>query len=424
MRRRLRGRSVAFALIQGAILCGAIFPVRSFAQTDNPDGIHGRIELQDAASFDRPQSLDAELGTADHNDGLANLRLTYNPSWGSWNFDFHYLVTVEDGEDARLVQTESQLEHIPSATWFNLTNTFISRGSVLAEQSIDRLSLTYSASDFVIRIGRQALTWGSGLVFRPMDLFDPFSPVALDTEFKPGTDMLYAQYLFADGSDLQFIAVPRSTIPNGAPDMNDSSFALHYHGEIAGFETTGLVARDHGDWTGALGVNGPLHGAAWNVEVLPTSVRDGPTVVSALANISDAQTLLDRNARLFAEYFHNGFGVEGDVTAATLPSYLENRLARGQLFNIRQDYLAAGVSLEWSPLVTLSPTLIADLNDGSFDLYVSASWSLDTNTVFYAGVQAPFGPRGSEYGGIQLAPADLVTSPSPSLIYLQLRRYF
>jgi hypothetical protein len=416
--------SVSRALIQGAILCAAVFPVCSFAQTDDPNGIHGRIELQDAASFDRPQSLDAELGTADHNDGLANLRLIYDSTWGAWSFDFHYLVTAEDGEDARLMQTESQLEQIPPATWFNLTDTFISRGSVLAEQGIDRLSLAYSTPDFVIRIGRQALTWGSGLVFRPMDLFDPFSPVALDTEFKPGTDMLYAQYLFADGSDLQFIAVPRSTVLDGAPDMNDSSFALHYHGEFAGFETTGLIARDHGDWTGALGVNGPLYGAAWNVEVLPTSVRDGPTVVSALANISDAQTLFDRNARLFAEYFHNGFGVEGDITAATLPSYLENRLARGQLFNIRQDYLAAGVSLEWSPLVTLSPTVIADLNDGSFDLYFSGSWSLDTNIVLYAGVQVPFGPRGSEYGGVPLAPADPVTSPSPCLIYLQLRRYF
>ncbi len=74
--------------------------------------------------------------------------------------------------------------------------------------------------------------------------------------------------------------------------------------------------------------------------------------------------------------------------------------------------------------MTLSPTVIADLNDGSFDLYFSGSWSLDTNTVLYAGVQAPFGPRGSEYGGVPLAPADPVTSPSPCLIYLQLRRYF
>jgi hypothetical protein len=415
---------VSRALIQGAIMCAAVFPACSFAQTDDPDGIHGRIELQDAASFDRPQSLDAELGTTDHNDGLANLRLTYDPTWGSWSFDFQYLVTVEDGEDVRLEQTESQLEQVPPATWFNLTDTFIPRGSVLAEQSIDRLSLTYSTPDFVIRIGRQALTWGSGLVFRPMDLFDPFSPVAVDTEFKPGVDMLYVQYLFADGSDLQFIAVPRSTVPNAGPDMDDSSFALHYHGEVAGFETTGLVARDHGDLTGALGVNGPLYGATWNVEVLPTLVRDGPTVVSALANISDAETFFDRSARLFAEYFHNGFGVDGDVTAATLPSYLENRIARGQLFNIRQDYLAAGMSLEWSPLVTLSPTAIADLNDGSFDLVFSASWSLDTNTVLYAGVQAPFGSRGSEYGGIQLAPTNPAASPSPYLIYLQLRRYF
>jgi hypothetical protein len=388
------------------------------------DDIHGRIELEDTGSFNRGYSLDAAQGTIDHNDGLMNLRLTYDPDWGRWSFDFHYLVTVEDGEEVRLARDEAALIPEPAQTWLNLTDTFLSKGSGLAQQGIDRLSLAYTAPDFVVRIGRQALTWGSGLVFRPMDLFDPFSPVATDTEFKPGADMLYTQYLFGDGSDLQFIAVPRAAQPNGAPSANESSFALHYHGTVAGWETTGLLARDHGDWTGALGVAGPLSGATWNVEILPTAVRAGPTVVSALANISDAQTLFDRNATLFAEYFHNGFGVDGSTTLTTLPGALINRLARGELFNVRSDYLAAGMTLEYSPLLTLSPTLIAGLNDGGLYLLAAANWSLSDNLVLIAGVQAPLGPRGSEFGGLPLAPGNPVALSPPSQLYLQLRRYF
>ena len=392
------------------------------AQID--DAIHGRIELQDAASFNRPDSLDAALGTQDHNDGLANARFIWDPGWGQWSLDVHYLITAEDGEDVRLMDDRSILEPSPPATWLNLTNTFANTNEVFAQQSIDRLSLTYSTSNFVIRLGRQALTWGSGIVFRPMDLFDPFSPVATDTEFKPGTDMLYAQYLFGDGSDLQFIAVPRGVVPNGAPIANDSSFALHYHGTVFGWETTGLLARDHGDWTGAVGLTGPLQGATWNVELLPTAARNGATHVSALANISDAMTLFDRNATVFAEYFHNGFGVTGETTLATLPADLLDRLARGQLFNVRRDYLAAGLTLEYSPLVTLSPTIIADLNDQSLYLLAAVNWSLSNDLVLIAGAQTPLGPRGSEFGGLPPAPGNPIALSPPAQLYLQLRQYF
>ena len=95
--------------------------------------------------------------------------------------------------------------------------------------SIDRLAVTYTTPDLVVRVGRQAITWGSGLVFRPMDLFDPFSPTATDTECKPGVDMLYVQRLFADGSDLQFILAPRPAREGGPVTADASSAALHVH---------------------------------------------------------------------------------------------------------------------------------------------------------------------------------------------------
>ena len=129
-----------------------------------------------------------------------------------------------------------------------------------------------------------------------------------------------------------------------------------------------LLARDHGDWVGGVGVNGALGDATWNLELVPTFLSTGPTRVSALANISDAITLFDRNATVFAEYFHNGFGAGGgDFDLASLPPDLIDRLGRGQLFDTRRDYLAGGVTLEVDPLFTLNPTLIANLND--FSLY-------------------------------------------------------
>ncbi|HTX48038.1 MAG TPA: hypothetical protein VME40_01490 [Caulobacteraceae bacterium] len=395
----------------------------ALAQSDND--LHGRLEVQDAGQFSGPDSIQSSLGAAAADDALANLRFTWEPSWGGWSLQTAYLVSVDDGPDVLLARAESGLIKIPPPTMFDLTDTFVDHGRVLASQTIDRLAIAYTTPDLVVRVGRQAITWGSGLVFRPMDLFDPFSPSATDTEYKPGVDMIYVQRLFADGSDLQVIVAPRPDQFGGPPTANASSFAAHYAATFFGHATTLLLARDHGDWVAGLGVNGALSGATWNLELVPTFERSGATRVSSLANISDAVTIAGRNATVFGEYFHNGFGVAaGLFDLADLPADLTSRLARGQLFNLRQDYLAGGMTLEATPLLNLTPTLIADLDDGSAFLLFAATYSLGDNLTLIGGAQAPIGRRGSEFGGLPLSATSPLLLAPPGQTYLQLRRYF
>jgi hypothetical protein len=398
----------------------------TFAARADSNDIHGRFEVADSGSFARSDSIDALLGLQNRDDLSGNLRLVWEPSRGRWSLALQYVATLQEGDSVPLSRAESALLPAPPATWFVLTDTFIDRGRTLGTQGIDRLSIAYTAPDFVLRLGRQALTWGSGFVFRPMDLFDPFSPGATDTEYKPGTDMLYTQWLFADGSDLQFIVVPRPTVRSGAPSANASSVALHFHTALFDHQTTILLARDHGDWVGGVGVNGALGDASWNVELVPTFLDGGPVRTSGLANISDAVTLFDRNATLFAEYFHNGFGVGGGTadTLLNLPPDLAARLERGQIFNTRRDYLAGGMTLEVTPLLTVTPILITGLDDASLFALVSATCSLDDNLALVAGVEIPVGPAHTEFGGAPLAPGSATMLAPPSQIYLQLRRYF
>ena len=413
-RPELAGAIAAFAWLASA---GAVLA---------DSGIHGRIELQDMGAFARDDSLDALLGAQNKNDVLGNFRVTWEPSWDRWSVALHYVVNLDYGDGVRLRRDEAGLLPVPPSTWFDLTETFDNHGLFFGSQTIDRLSVGYTAPDFVMRIGRQALTWGSGLVFRPMDLFDPFSPIATDTEYKPGTDMLYSQWLFGDGSDLQFIVVPRPVRKGAGPSSDASSIALHYHGVLLDHPLTLLLARDHGDWVAGLGVNGALGGATWNVELVPTFLDNGPTRVSGLANISDAVTLFDRNATIFAEYFHNGFGAGGGpgLSFETLPEDLVDRLARGQVFNLRRDYLATGLTLEVNPLLNVSPTLIADVNDPSLFALVAATYSLEDNMTLIVGAQAPLGAHNSEFGGVPLTPGSHTILAPPSQLYIQLRRYF
>jgi hypothetical protein len=335
----------------------------------------------------------------------------------------HYVVQAVYGDGVRLARLTSGLLPTPPATLFDLTDVLADDGRFHAEQRIDRLALGYATPDFVVRVGRQALTWGGGLVFRPMDLVNPFAPNVTDSEFKPGADMVYAQWLFGDGSDLEGIIVPRATVLGAAPSANASSFAGQFRTRLGNLQSTWLVARDHGDWTAALELNGPWGGAAWDVELVPTFLNSGDTRFSALANISVTTVAFARNATLFAEYFHNGFG-SSSPTIAGLPPDLIDRLARGQVFNLRRNYLAAGASIEWTPLLNASLTPIADLDDGSVFLLASATYSLADDMTLVAGAQTPIGGRGTEFGGIPLSPLVPARVGPASQIYVQLRQYF
>ena len=387
--------------------------------------VHGRLALQDVASFARDNSLDAALGAQERNDLRADFRAKWEPAWDNWSAAIHYVATVQSGDSIELARQLSGLLPRPALTWLDLSDRFIDDDVTIGVQRVDRLSLAYTTPDFVFRIGRQALTWGSGLVFRPMDLFNPFSPDATDTEYKPGTDMAYAQLLFDDGSDLQIIAAPRGDQEGDEPSANESSMALHLQKEMLGHQTTWLLARDHGDWVAALGVNGALGESTWNIEVVPTFLNDGGTRTSVIANISNAATLFDRNATFFVEYFHNGFGVdESEFSLATLPSELVDRLSRGQVFNRRKNFLAGGLSLEVDPLFTLSPSLIVSLDDGSAYAILSGAYSLGDNLNLIAGVQAPIGPPNTEFGGMPLTPGAGPYLHSPAQAYFQLRSYF
>ena len=82
-----------------------------------------------------------------------------------------------------------------------------------------------------------------------------------------------------------------------------------------------------------------------------------------------------------------------------------------------------------------SPAEAAGLERGDFELYSSdhcpflylsteGKWSLSDNSTLLIGLQAPVGPRGTEFGGLSVSGGTAPYSAEPAMLYLQLRRYF
>ena len=57
-----------------------------------------------------------------------------------------------------------------------------------ARARIDRASVRYRRDHLDVRVGRQPVSFGTGYIFRPMDLVAAFSGTEVDQEYKPGVD--------------------------------------------------------------------------------------------------------------------------------------------------------------------------------------------------------------------------------------------
>lgn len=364
-------------------------------------------------------------------DNYLETRLNIGAASGRWDFRVDYQLIAAHADTLRLgVKVPGSV--LPTGSlvsdkrrWWDLTYAFGDDDRTAFVHRLDRLSVGYTTEHTALRFGRQAISWGNGMIFTPMDVFNPFDPAAVDTEYKSGDDMLYGQFLFNDGSDLQGVAVVRRNPANGQVARDQSSLALKYHGFV-GLNEYDLLAAEHFDEL-LLGLGGSveLGGAVLRGDLTWTDT-DRDDNLSGVVSLSYSWTWGGKNASGLIEYFHNGFGQrDGAYAPADLvrnPDLLR-RLERGELYTIARNYLAISATVEMTPLFLLTPTFLVGLDDPSGLAQVVARYDLRQDLLLTCAVNLPLGPAGSEYGGVESPIEGLYLSAGPSL-FAQLAVYF
>ena len=264
----------------------------------------------------------------------------------------------------------------------------------------DRLALQYRGGNWAVTVGRQAVSWGSGLVFQPLDLFSPFAPTTVDRDYKAGDDLLLVERVFDGGSDVQFLAVGRRN-RDGDITSNAGSFAIKGRTFLGAQELEAVVGRHYRDDVLGLTVKFPIGGALVRTDVLVTRLDDGEDFYSGIVNMDYSFMLAQRNAYVFVEYFHNDFGVSRlPDNPLQLPLPLVDRLSRGELFNLMRNYAAVGLNYEWHPLVTQTLTVITNLHDSSSIVQTQVNYEPGDHQRLEAGWVQPTGRAGDEFGGV------------------------
>jgi hypothetical protein len=393
------------------------------AGDDTTVDIGGRVSPQIAITSYPDNSIFRDVfGTSSIDSAVdARVVLGLRHDWFSFDADYQLIGIYADRlELTRELPPELQAlyRHIPTdrTRLFDLTYVFTDSGKSAALQRLDRLSVGFTTDHLVMRFGRQAITWGNGLMYNVMDIFNPFDPAAVDKEYKTGDDMLYGQYLQRNGNDLQGVAVFRRDPITEEVEADQGSLAFKYHHMASTSEYDVLLAQHYGDALVGAGVNVSIGGAVWRGDLVVT-FTDDETVASLVTSLSQSWIWGGKNVSGVAEYFSNGFGqTDGCYSPVCLADNpeLSRRIARGELFTLGRHYLALSAMIELSPLFLLTPNLFINLQDPSALIQVVFQNDLRENLLLWSAVNLPVGSDGTEFGGPSTGLPDLYLSAGPS----------
>jgi len=339
----------------------------------------GRIKASGYRSFPPTDAVHRAVAPGPYDDAALEGRLMWTAyAADSAQLDVHY-ETLYSAGDLRKVRTE-----LENGDGSGTVNTYFDGAvdddrrlmdltAVIHEtdrerwyQRIDRLVLALTPPWATVRIGRQALTWGNGMVFNPMDVFNPFSPTDVARDYKIGDDMATATFLTPGGNELQAAAVARKDPVDADVEADHASFAGKYHGRF---------------WM-------------W----------------------------LNKNWYGLIEYYANSLGSHHAGDALYNPDLTE-RLTRGEMYTLGTDYGAGTLQTELHPLANLYLNAIVNLRDGSGVLQPRLILDLQRDLQFTLGATRYWGADDTEFGGLTLPYTENRLAPLHS-VYCWLAYYF
>lgn len=400
------------------------------ASADKPEfnGGHAKYLFQlNQYSDDR---LFADFVVSSAHDHNGDIRFKFNWKTGPFQLVTDYQLIAQQGDSITLANSLPGQVFITNpalsddARLFDLTHVMSQDNNSLLAHRLDRLYVDIAESNIVVRLGRQAVSWGNGLIYAPMDFFNPFDPATVDKEYKTGDDMLYGQYLRHNGDDLQAVWVVRRDRLGHVSNEADS-IAIKYHGFASDKEYDLLLAEHFGNTIFGIGGLANVSDAVWRGDITLTSTRI-KNVSSLVTSLSYSWVSWGYNVSGVMEYFYNGFGQTHEnyrsQALAQNPELVE-RIVRGELFTLGRHYVVASALIEMTPLWLLTPNVFVNVSDGSFLAQLTSTYDFKQDWQLLASLSIPMGASGTEFGGIDSGIAGKLLGTDLNL-FVQLAWYY
>ena len=284
--------------------------------------------------------------------------------------------------------------------FFSLTKTIADEPGYLLYHRLDRLFLSWNTDYGSFSVGRQALTWGNGMLFNPADLINPFAPSDIIRDYKIGSDMILLQTAGGWLTDFQLVGVARKDQDSGEFSSAESTVGMKARFSFNQRDFDFYLLKDYQDPVAGAGFTTYLGSGVLRTDLTWTYLEDDPDMqsfFSGVVNFDYSWAWLEKNWYGFVEYYYNGLGSSPVAEALTNEALVE-RLVRGEIFVTGRNYVDGMLQCELHPLINIFATVIYNLDDQSILLQPRISWDFSESAELLAGLNISLGSSGSEFG--------------------------
>ena len=323
---------------------------------------------------------------------LSRLRLNTRGHWKNLDLDLKQDFELLSGS---FLQTpEYQLiRGAPDPRYWHAQDELYRSRDLVARYQLYRGTLGWRSPAGYFRLGRQQVNWATGLIWSPMDILNPVSPLQLEPDERIGVDGLLWDHPWGPLGRISAVYAPTRGTGKQRKAVRIKRF-------VGGLDTS-LMAGQFATFQ-AVGVSGAgnLGEAGWHGE----AVWHRPTYGSAYWQaVLGATWATPQGLDLGLEGFYNG-------NPLTVGGPTISRLAGGLSSYRHRRYLGAFAEQDLTPFLHYRLVAVLDNDDHSGLLYPRLTWSLPTSQEIYLtlGGQVFFGSQATEYGSLRdLVLADL-----------------
>jgi hypothetical protein len=292
---------------------------------------------------------------------------------------------------------------------------------------LDRAVLAYQFKKTDFSLGRQAIEWGAGRFWQPMNVFGAFSPTALDTDYKGGIDSARLSYYPSSFSSLDLVVAAATEDSSAANQEYKESFASVYRQQLNGLgELSFLLGEVLDNNTLGVSLESEWQGIGLRFEGVQYEMDiDDERYLFFIAGLDYYFSDYFTNGFLLTvEYYQNELGAEKQSELSA--QFVNPLLLNGIQQHLGEQVLGLSLNRDVSPLLNMNYSLLGSQlqniegsNKSSFLHQINFSYSLANNADFLVSFLMGNGAKlnllglpQSEFGHV------------PDTLSLRLRYYF
>lgn len=344
------------------------------------------------------------VSPSDNYKTLSGNRLRLDAEWQgpNQNVDFKLISDNELLTGSLLASQKNALNaQLPKNELINLRWTLDEKEDLIWRHLFYRAYAKAKFKNLDAIAGRQRIAWGQGRIWNPTDVINPYNPLSVEREERPGSDALDLKWNF---DSLSFVEA--AYVPARKWDWDQTLLLgkLHWNFAQMDWELTG-GKRDEERIAG-FGHAAQIFDGSLRSEMsynFNSSMRRDflRAVLSYDYSFSFAHPLY-----LLGEFYYNGIGERNSK------NYIQVKLKPNDQQFTGKDYWGSGLTYEFSALWKGECYAIANLDDGSAFAAPKIIWQPFTDFELAAGYQAFIGAERSEFG------------PVKDIAFLQLQWFF